>query len=190
MLFKVLIGVILFWAIATVWANYSGKQKVKFIKSEVLEKTALLVYNPDPIYNLDEQVCESFANGLMKEGFSSKIATIDYAEKDSAEYDLYVFCANTYNWAPDWSIMNFIKTHKNLEGKNVVGIMLGSGSTQRAERILKETIEARNCNLIDCGSLWLMRPNDVNRMEENNSKVAVDLSYKWGKKIVNQLNKL
>ena len=92
-------------------------KKPKTIGDENATKKALIIYNPDPLYNLDEQVCKSFAEGLGKHGFSSKVATVRLAPQESETYDLYVFCANTYNWAPDWLVTKYIKGHANRKGK-------------------------------------------------------------------------
>ena len=89
-------------------------------------KKVLIIYNPDPFYNLDEQVCTSYAKGIADMGWQSQISTVSALKNQDADsFDLYVFCANTYNWTPNWKVSNYIKTHKNLKGKNVVAVTLG-----------------------------------------------------------------
>lgn len=174
------LGFLAFWTLLTFWVEYAGKQKLEVIGSDGSTKKALIVYNPDPLYNLDEQVCKGFAAGLTAQGISATIATVKMAKKDRTDYDLYVFCANTYNWAPDWQTVKLIKQIPHLDNKNVVAITLGSGSTARAKRKLEEAISARNANLMGSKTYWLLRPNDENRMEEKNNLVATDMATQFG----------
>jgi len=176
-------GILLLWTAATFWAEYGGTQKVEWVGDESADKKALVVYNPDPIYNLDEQVCKSFATGLLKSGFTSKIATTGFLKEESESYDLYVFCANTYNWAPDWLVTRYIRNHPDLEAKKVVAFTLGSGSTVRSKRLLEEAILSRNADLIGSKTYWLMRPNDEGRMKEKNVDVVNDMVMNFGREI-------
>lgn len=97
--------------------------------------------------------------------------------------DLYVFCANTYNWRPDWAVSNFIQKQVNLDGKSVVAITIGGGSTVASQKALEKLILDKKANLLDSRSLWLLRPNDESRMQESNSTVAESMAYSWGEKI-------
>ena len=187
-IFKVFLGIAIIWALLTLIAEFSFKKKINMISDSEAAHTALLVYNPDPFYNLDEQVCEGFARGLGQLGWQSKVATVSSAytliEED---FDLYVFCANTYNWAPDWAISGFIKKTDQLEEKQVAAITLGSGSTQRAKRILEDLIEDKEAHLLGSRTYWLMRPNDETRLEESNVKVAVEMATDFGVEMAQKL---
>ena len=180
---KILAGIVIVWGITTLIAESSSKEKTSLIGKKIAKKNALIVYDPDPFYNLDEQVCLGFAEGLSTEFWLAKIVTVSAAYKLEEEFDLYVFCTNTYNYAPDWAISTFIKRNKDLKGKPVVAITLGAGSTDRAQRLLEEKIKAKNANLIDSKTFWLMRPNDESRMEESNVKVAVDMARAFGTEV-------
>lgn len=176
-----LIALLVIWALLTLWAQYGGKQVAHKIGNAAAGKRALIIYNPDPIYNLDEQVCKSFAAGLSKHGFFSEILTTKLVpDSGTSQYDLYVFCANTYNWAPDWRVMGIIKDKINLSGKNVVAITLGSGSTARAKRKLEEAIQKEQANLLASVNYWLLKPNDEQRTSEKNAAVANDLAKQLG----------
>lgn len=179
----ILSGVLLFWIALTIWVEYSGGEKTSFVGNRSSSKKALIVYNPDPIYNLDEQVCEKFAEGLAGQDFYIKVATVKSANKDLKEYDLYVFCANTYNWSPDWLINDHIRNHSKLDNKKVVTITLGSGSTKRAKRLLEQVILSKNADLLYSGAFWLLKPNDEERMAEKNTKVATDMAGDLGSEI-------
>jgi hypothetical protein len=147
-----------------------------------------LVYNPDLFYNLDQQVCSSFARALADHGWFAKVATVAAAEKmGNEEIDLYVFCANTYNWAPDWPTANYIKKHRRLHGKNAVAITLGGGSTTISQRRLEEMLRKQQVRLLDSRSFWLLRPNDDNNPKAPNVQVAKEQAEQLAKKVAQKL---
>ncbi len=118
-----LLGVIaIVWTMLTFYVQREGPEAMSSIGESVNNPKALIVYDPDPFYDLDEQVCTSFALGLAEEGWSSKVVSVASTKDLGKEtYDLYVFCANTYNWAPDRSVSNYIKDHQNLKEKKNSG---------------------------------------------------------------------
>lgn len=116
------------------------------------------------------------------------VATVR-AVKESPEQsiDLYLLCANTYNWGPDWSISSFIRQQVHLNGKPVVAITVGSSGTESAQKALEKIILDRKANLLNSRPLWLMKPNDESRAKESNITVAVSMAYSWGKEIAKQM---
>jgi hypothetical protein len=185
----VILGILAVWTALTLWAEYSGKENTYFEGSDTAARKALIVYNPDPIYNLDEQISKSFAKGLSQYDLRVKITTVNEAKKDNYDYDIYVFCANTYNWAPDWQVKGYIRDHPRLQKQNVVAITLGSGSTSRSKRILEETIRSKQANLLASRTYWLLRPNDEDRMDESNIAVANDMARALGEEVGKYLPK-
>ncbi|WP_147448316.1 flavodoxin family protein [Dokdonia sinensis] len=122
-------------------------------------RNAIIIYNPDPFYNLDEQVCKAFATTLSNSNWYAQVLTVKAIEESNlAQADLIVFCTNTYNWAPDTATMDFLKT-QNLDGMKCVALTLGMGTTDRAQRILEETIESRGGELLGSKAYWLGKPN-------------------------------
>ncbi len=182
---RVFVGILSFlavlWIILTLLAQRKGGEAMHLVGLPSNPQKALVVYNPDLFYNLDEQVCNAFAKGLSEFGWQATVATVSAAEdfKD-VPYDLFVFCANTYNWAPDIPTKNYIDNHSGLSGNNVVAITLGSGSTERAQRILETLLEKRGAKLIESKAYWLMRPNDESRTDESNVAVAVEVAQTLG----------
>ncbi len=176
------------WTFLTLFAEVKGKEKLFLFGDSSSKRTALLVYNPDLFYNLDEQVCTSFAEALAGQGWHVKVATVAAAEKmGNQTIDLYVFCANTYNWSPDWPTANYIKKHKGLHGKNAVAITLGSGSTTISQRRLEEMLYKQQVRLLDSRSFWLLRPNDENDPKAPNIQVAKEQAGLLAKKIAETL---
>lgn len=181
---KILAGIAVVWSILTLVVEIKGAESLSILGDESAPKHALIIYDPDPFYNLDEQVCRGFGEGLMDTSrWEVTLATVRAAKKLNSEYDLYVFCANTYNWAPDWAISHFIKKQARLAGKPAVAITLGSGSTGRSQRILVSQIEKAGFCLLDAQTYWLMRPNDESRMDESNVAVAVEAARNLGLEI-------
>ncbi|MCJ7466358.1 MAG: hypothetical protein MUO53_06650 [Maribacter sp.] len=176
-------GIMVIWGILTLVAQREGAPKFWMLGDITSAQKALIVYNPDLFYNLDEQVCTSFAKGLGKEGWHSRVATVAAASALKIEdFDLLVFCANTYNWSPDWPTSRFIKG-LDLEKKPVVAITLGSGSTNTSQEHLENLITDTGGHLIGSKSYWLMRPNDETRTNASNVKIAIEKAEIFGEQI-------
>ncbi len=173
----------LLWLLLTLWVQLKGPSSVERIGTDGAPKTSLVVYDPDPIYDLDEQVGRAFARGLADHGFSVQVASVRSADRLEGTFDLYVFCANTYNWAPDWQTVRFIKRHPELAGKDAVAITLGAGSTGRSKRLLEAHLRHAGMRLSGSETYWLLRPNDESRLDEKNVEVAVDKARTFGRKI-------
>lgn len=177
---KVAAVIAVIWVGLTLWVEMDGPAKSWQVGEEQWTRSALLVYDPDPIYDLDRQLCQAFAEGLAEQGIRSTVATVAAAEDiELALPDLFVLCANTYNWRPDRSIVHYVERTASLKGASVVAITLGSGSTEAAQRAFEERIRAVGARIIDSRSSWLMRPNDEARMEEGNVAVAIDMTRRW-----------
>lgn len=187
-LIKIFSIILVIWSLLTLIAERKGTENITIIGEPTSEQKALILYDPDPFYNLDEQISKSFAEGLAENGWLSKVITVSAASGlNNEQFNLYVFCANTYNWSPDWAISNFIKNSTNLKGKNVIAITLGSGSTGRSQRILETQIKQKEAILLASKVYWLMKPNDESRAKESNVEVAVDMANTFGKQIAESL---
>lgn len=172
------------WIILTLWAESAGENQIWQIGETEAARKAIVIFDPDPFYNLDEQVCQAFGQVLAEHDIQVTIATVTAANEIKNQwYDLYVFCANTYNWRPDWAISGFIKKHPSLKNKSVVAITLGAGSTGASQRAFEKIIVDKEAQLLDSRSFWLLRPNDESRMDEKNVQVAVSMAAAWAGKI-------
>ncbi|NND51835.1 MAG: hypothetical protein HKN54_05475, partial [Flavobacteriaceae bacterium] len=180
---RILIIVLIIWGGLTIWVQFSEKDMLEIKTAANEEKRALIIYNPDPIYNLDEQVCMSFAEGLVSQNVSSTVASLNMLKEKDETFDLYVFCVNTYNWAPDWQLTNYIKSHPNLDQQKACAITVGAGSTMRAQRKLEWHLQDKGVELLGSEMYWLLRPNDENRMKDKNVEVAKDQAKAFGKQI-------
>lgn len=173
------------WTALTFWAESKGPVRITKFGNNSNGHHALVVYDPDPFYNLDEQVCEAFGKTLGENGWNVTVATVAALNKQPSDsVDLYVLCANTYNWSPDWSVSSFIK-NKLPDKKDVVAITLGAGTTDRSKRILESLIKDKGGKLIDSRTFWLWRPNDES--SESNSTVATNLTKAWANEIAHRI---
>lgn len=184
---RILASLLLLWGLFTLWAQFAGPVFLTEVGPKDAIHQALVVFDPDPFYNLDEQVCLAYASGFSVEGWRVTVASVQAARNLPDGFDHYAFCANTYNWGPDLAICNFIENKADLFQKPVVTITLGSGSTARAERLLLQKINKSEALLLHSAKYWLMRPNDEARMEESNVEVAKDMARELGKKIAKEI---
>jgi hypothetical protein len=178
------------WTALTVYVEQKGPAKQWTFGTDH-GKVALIVFDPDPFYNLDEQVCLAFGKVMSTHGVKVTVATVAAAEEfnDKARYDVVVYCANTYNWRPDWAITNYIEEYPAMNPEAaVVAITLGAGSTELSQRKLEETITNSSGTLMWSYSLWLWRPNDESKTDESNVDVAVIMARDWASQIANRLN--
>lgn len=183
-MFVALIIIAVFWTALTLFAEIAGGKRIAVFGNPGATRKAMIIYDPDPFYNLDQQVCESFAKGLATNGWFVQVMSVASAKEiDVSQFNLYVFCANTYNWSPDWSVARFIKKHVAIKGKNVAAITLGAGSTRRSQRVLEDLIKESGANLLASRAYWLWRPNDRSRLKESNVKVAVELAHKFAEEM-------
>lgn len=175
------------WLTVSLWVqSFTNSYTIGFNIESNFPK-ALVVFDDDPLSDFDENICYSFANGLAQQNWSVTISSVNEACRDSStRYNLYVLCANTYNFAPDWAISHYIHNGDHLQNTPVVAITLGAGTTQRAQRLLEENLKNKGADLIDSHVFWLMRPNDDTRLEDSNVQVALEMAFEKGKNTSNQ----
>jgi hypothetical protein len=176
------------WILLTLWVQRTTSNKTWQLGNVAAGPSALIVFNPDPIYNLDEQICLAFGEALVKHNFRVQVATVAAAKNITDQPDIFVLCANTYNWRPDRSISNFVRRHASLKEKDVIAITLGSGSTKSSQQKLEDLIKEEGGNLIGSKSFWLMKPNDEKRTKESNITVATGMAFQWGEEMAERFH--
>lgn len=176
------------WAGLTLFVEKDGDHILHSSAAQETRQKVLITYSPDPFYDLDERVCFSISEAFRNQQWGVTMATVSAAKQlDLDRYDAFVFCANTYNWSPDWAVGNFVRTKAPIAGKPVMAVTLGSGSTARAQRRLEKKINQAGGILLSSKSLWLWRPNDENRKAEENITVACDLARVWADSLAREL---
>ena len=182
------IGLMILWIALTIFVQLKGEKKLSVFGEGYHGQNAMIIYDPDPIYNLDEKLANQLAKGISSQEWKVTVATVAaLAYDEKYVQDLYIIIANTYNWAPDRATTRMID-QLDLKGQRVIAITLGSGSTNRAQRLLEEQIRANEAILVDSKAYWLLRPNDEHKMNESNVEVAEQMAFELGKRIVLSLD--
>jgi hypothetical protein len=189
--FYTMTAIIAGWCVLTIVVERTGpSQSWNFGDINSTEKV-ILVYDPDPFFNLDEQVCKEFGKVLSENGISARVVTVAAAREITlSSFNMYIFCANTYNWGPDLAVSNYIKEQKSLNNKPVIAITLGSGSTTLSQERLEQLIVSQGGKIMDSRSIWLLRPNDENKSEESNIRVALSKTRTWATSMAQEIRNL
>jgi hypothetical protein len=176
------------WVTLTIIVERTGPDRSWNFGEQHSTTKVIVIYDPDPFFNLDEQVCRSFGQVMGENGIQGSVLSVSAArEIQLSSFDVYVFCANTYNWGPDLALSNYIKEQKSLNNKPVVAITLGAGSTTLSQERLEELIANQGGKIIDSRSVWLMRPNDESRTKEPNVQVAISKVRTWAVSIAQEI---
>jgi hypothetical protein len=175
------------WITLTAWVQMKGPAALIHFPAKNSSGRVLIVYDPDPIYNFDLQLCTSIAEGLNDRNIGATVATVRSAETlDVTSYNGVVLCANTYNWAPDASVTTFARSNEKLGTIPVVAVTIGSGSTAASAKKLRRVLESRKIKLISEHEWWLMRPNDESGVTGSNLEVAKDQAFKFGQQMASE----
>lgn len=126
-LIRTIAVILLAWGFLTIIAQRQRDGERKNFGSPEAQYFATILYNPDPFYNLDQQVSEAFAAAIAGDDWQVEVMPVAQADRVNMRLvNLFVFCSNTYNWAPDKQITNYIKA-LDLSDKKVVAITLEVG---------------------------------------------------------------
>jgi hypothetical protein len=80
------------------------------------------------------------------------------------------------------AVTGFIK-EVPIQGRPVVAITLGAGSTTASRKAFEKKITAAGGRLVGSRENWLWRPNDENMTGKPNVSVAVALAHDWARAI-------
>jgi NAD(P)H-dependent FMN reductase len=183
----ILAVITLSWVGLTIYVQRDGQDISVDIDGVEPSNKALVVFDPDPFYNLDQQLCKVFGETINQYQWQVNIRSVSMAlNVQTFDYDLIVLCANTYNWAPDNSLVKWLK-RINLNQKPVVLLTLGGGSTARAQGILEDLVSEQGAIILGSEEFWSWRPNDENRTELANNLVAQNLVKDFAKEMIKKL---
>jgi hypothetical protein len=184
----ILLGIALLWGALTWYVERPGPYVSEDFGPTRTAWPVLIVFDPDPFYDLDHQVCTALAEALAEQGVEVQVRSVRAAEgMEDQFFALRIFVANTYNWAPDRAVARYINGHLDLEQARVVAITLGAGSTARAHRLHQEALRAKGASIIAERELWLLRPNDDARVDEPNVQVTTDIARALGAELARRI---
>lgn len=165
------------WIGLTLWVQQPGEARL-YQRNENSVRSMWIIYDPDPIYDLDRQIAEALADTWAQYPWQVNVATVAAMPDNVSGAEVFVFIANTYNWRPDWAVTKAIDRCE-LTNKKCFAIALGAGSTEDALTHLIERLKTYGAQVLDGKSFWLLRPNDEQRMEADNVPVALDVARAW-----------
>lgn len=172
-----LIALSVVWIGLTLWVQRPGAA-MRYQLNETRQRQVWIIYDPDPIYDLDRQLAEACAKAWAQYPWRVTVATVAALPDHTEEAEVFVFLANTYNWRPDWAVTDAIDRCA-LTGKKCFALALGAGSTEEAEEHLIKKLTASGAEVLGAKSFWVLRPNDEQRLEEDNTRVACEVAHRW-----------
>jgi hypothetical protein len=152
-------------------------------RSEVLARgasgKALILYHPSRDAQFSEELTEAMARGFEDAKMTVERRTMTAETPARPEgFDVIAVVSNTFYAQPDWPTDRYLK-RADLKGIPTLGIMAGAGSTERAEATLTKALTRTGADLRGVYSLWISRPNDPARQEEDNRKVAASMARQF-----------
>lgn len=172
--------VLLGFVVVTVFVEREAAYRLEFLAKGEKAK-ALVLYHPSRDTHFSDDVSLALADGLKSAGFSVDRATMTRATPPTQkEYALIAVVSNTFWFTPDLPTLRYL-ARAHFDGSSVIGLMLGGGTTGRAQRMLHEALQKTGGNVILLRSLWISRPNDETRKAEDNRAVALDMAKQFGK---------
>ncbi len=155
----VLIIIILF-AFLGIIPQMEKETDLKSINSQGKSGNVLVIYHPG-LSSFQEDVTYSFVKGLVERDYAIEITTSSSkTTTDISKYDLIVLGMPTYGGGLAKPMENYLARIDDLEGKKVVIIITGAGSTDESVTNMKEFIAMRNGYIIESLPLWSMKPNE------------------------------
>jgi hypothetical protein len=186
MILLILLGLFALGVVAiagiTIWVQREAPHKRETLYEGKAQK-ALVLYHPSRDAHFSEDVSIAVAKGFHDIGMSVDRETM--TEATAAAHRGYAFLAvitNTYYGSPDRPTLRYLERAR-FGNTPTIGLTLGSGTTDRAQRILNEKLRRASTNTIDVRSFWISRPNDENRLQEPNRAVAVEMARTWAKQV-------
>lgn len=145
------------------------------------EPRALVLYHPSRDARFSDEVSLALAEGLKEAGLSVDRATLTRRTPAAPQgYARIIVVSNTFYLTPDMPTLSYLK-RAQLAGAPVVGVILGNGGTERAQRMLEAALRGAGADVVQMRAFWIMRPNDETRLHEPNRKVALDLARELGR---------
>lgn len=175
------VTLILVLAVITVLVEREGPYLLQTLSEGPAKGRALILYHPSRDARFSDELSRAFAQGLIEAGLAVDLATLTSSTPPRPEgYTLIAVVSNTYYWTPDLPTLHYL-SRAHLEGRTLVGLIGGAGSTGRSQRVLDRALRATGGMVWQTRSFWLWRPNDETRLHEPNRQVALDMAKQLGK---------
>ena len=144
--------------------------------SEGPGKRVLILYHPSRDAHFSDDLTEALARGFAQEGLAVDRWTMTAGTPARPQdYALVAIVSNTFFGSPDWPTRRYLK-RADLTGQDTIAIIAGSGSTDRAERLLRAMIAKSGARLKALRALWIKRPNEPGSEGPGNRQLAMRLA--------------
>lgn len=159
----VLVAAAACWLAMTAYVEREPAPSVRELGDRQGSHRAVVIYAPDPFYDLDRQVAEAVAGTLAPRGWETLAMSTSAAERlvPTLDYDLLVVVANTYNLAPDRNTRRLLGGLACAQGQPAVLLTLGAGTTARARSILEHYAARAGLDVLASVELWSWAPNEA-----------------------------
>lgn len=143
----------------------------------------MILYHPSRDARFSDELTEALARGFEDAQFSVERWTMTGETPARPEgFEVTAVVSNTFYAQPDWPTGRYLK-RADLKGVPVIAIMAGAGSTERAQQKLTDALKAAGADLRGVQPLWISRPNDPTRQNEDNRAVARSIAHRMASDI-------
>lgn len=150
---------------------------------------ALILYHPSRDAHFADDLTEAIARGFADAGLAVDRWTMTGGTPAKPEgYDVIAVVSNTFFWRPDWPTMRYLG-RADFKNQPVIGIMAGAGSTVQSQAKLSEALRKTGADLRSVRSLWIARPNDPARLDDDNRVVAAGIARKLAEQLGRAIRK-
>ena len=182
MLKWIVLGLVVIALVSIVTVTIYVEREAPFHKEELARGTSgkvLILYHPSRDAQFSDELTVALARGFEDAKLSVERRTMTGSTPATAEeFDAIAVVSNTFYGQPDWPTTRYLKRAR-FEGIPTIGIMAGSGSTERAQVELTDGLRSAGADLRGVHSLWIARPNDPARQGEDNRRVAGSMARKF-----------
>jgi len=139
---------------------------------------ALILYHPSRDAQFADELTLALAQGFEDAKLAVERRTMTRGTPaGAAGFDVIAVVSNTFYAQPDWPTRRYLKRAR-FQGIPAIGIIAGSGRTKNAQTVFTEALAHTGAELRGIHPLWIARPNDPARVNEDNRLVAASMARK------------
>lgn len=133
---------------------------------------ALVLYHPSRDAGFSDELSLAVVAGFRDAGLAVTRATLTPdTPADIGDVAIVAVVSNTFWGAPDRPTRDWL-ARARLELRPSIGIIGGAGSTDSAERLLREDLVKAGAAPVTTRAAWIFRPNDEAQPDAENRGVA------------------
>lgn len=178
----VAIIIVVSWTIATYYVEQQGPIVFKKHIAKSNKRSAIVVFDPDPISSNDYDVSEILMQALNAAHWNTTLASVQKAEEmDLVAFDLFVFCPNVYTFGADRAIKNFVKDAPFLQDKYAAVVAIGSLGVEKARIEVETLIEEAGGKTLNTEALQTLFVLNLNNTSSEESGLHV--ASEWARSL-------